>query len=299
MDVETSKACTASITSEVLKPVAQFFAANTYDVFGLLSLPYVLIHHGTMRELRLAMFTRALVQTQNVGKFERSESARREVEEETTRVVKSELEKDQRFHEETRRHLASLLQNEDVRSSVRALLLAAASATWTSFESVAADAWEVVLNSRPTYLAQNMFRHIDHGDPNEEVTQKQIGLGVLARYDFNVRDKLGSILRSKFAFTSVTAIRKAYSSAFGKPAGLETALARPELSVIEATRHLIVHRGGLVDEEYKHRTKSTLPVGTPLPLTGSTISCWTNAVIDSGCELLVFLDDWLLRNPDH
>ncbi len=193
----------------------------------------------------------------------------------------------------------ALLVNEDVRSWVHALLLAAVSATWTSFEAVTSDAWELVLNSRPSILAKNVFRQLDQSDPNDRVTQKQIGLGILAKYDFNVRDKLGTILRTKFDFTSVTTIRRAYSSVFGKLEELEAALAEPELSTLEATRHLVVHRGGLVDAEYKRRSKSSLALGTALPLDAATVSSWANAVIDSSCKLLVFLDDWLVQNPDR
>ena len=106
-----------------------------------------------------------------------------------------------------------------------------------------------------------------------------------------------ALLAPKFDFTSVSGIGTAYEAAFCRSPELSELLAVPELSHLEATRHLVVHRAGLVDEEYIRRTRESVLVGTQLLLTGARVSELSNAAVAAGVRLLQFIDGWLIQNP--
>jgi len=63
-----------------------------------------------------------------------------------------------------------------------------------------------------------------------------------------LRGCLGSVLRSKFDFSSFDGIAAAYERAFGPSQRLQDLAG--SLKRIEQVRHLIVHRGGITDERF-------------------------------------------------
>ena len=77
---------------------------------------------------------------------------------------------------------------------------------------------------------------------------------------------------------------------------MDQALADPTLGILEATRHLIVHRAGLVDEEYQRRTGESTAIGHHLALNGARFSELGNSAVAAGCKLLRAVDNWLLAN---
>jgi hypothetical protein len=123
-----------------------------------------------------------------------------------------------------------------------------------------------------------------------------VPVSLLAKYGFNLRKKLGTVLRTKFDFTSVAGIRQAYKAAFADHETLARILVDPKLMHLEATRHLIVHRGGLVDEEFIRRTGSTFPIGQAIPLDEEEIASLLDAMKTAGCGLLAFVDECLTKS---
>ena len=112
--------------------------------------------------------------------------------------------------------------------------------------------------------------------------------------------RIGAVLKPKFDLTSLSKIKKAYVAAFEKDEALDHALDGDDLDLLEASRHLIVHKGGMVDEEFQKRVAKVgiaYPVGDLLPLDGAMVSRMANAAIAAGCRLLAFVDDWLVKNP--
>jgi hypothetical protein len=62
-------------------------------------------------------------------------------------------------------------------------------------------------------------------------------VGLLAKHDFDLRGKIGTILAEKYDFTGVEGMRQAYSAAFGKRATIEAAFSSDRLLELEAVRH--------------------------------------------------------------
>jgi hypothetical protein len=118
--------------------------------------------------------------------------------------------------------------------------------------------------------------------------------------NFDLRNCMGYLLEPKFDPTSLPRIKRAYTAAFGKASELTGLFDAPELGMLEASRHLIVHRAGVVDEEFKKRAAKwgiNYAIDVLLPLDGKQVSRLANAAIDAGCKLLSFVDEWMVNNP--
>jgi hypothetical protein len=270
------------------------------DLVGLLSLPLVLLTVGVAETHHLVFFTQALARTGNALRWANSAEARTEVQSEARRLAEeARQDPESKFRpvDEAQERLAHLLEHAQLDAPARALLFAGTASAWAAFECAAKDAWIAALNLRPLQLAQPAFGSLPEDVGGEGISGRQIGVGLLARHGFDLRDKLGTLLAPKFDFTSVSGIRAAYSAAFGKQADHGNALADPALGVLEATRHLIVHRAGLIDEEYRRRTGDTTPAGQSLRLNAPRVSELANAAVSAGCKLLGAVDTWLTSHP--
>ncbi len=176
-------------------------------------------------------------------------------------------------------------------SSLRSLLLSGVLAVWTAFECLAADMWVAALNERLFPFGADALSAVSPSDAEHGISGKHVSVGLLRKYGFDLRDKMGNALRSKFDFTGVSDVKKAYSAAFGHADVLASILGSQKLSELEATRHLIVHRAAIVDEDYKNRVDCNLTVENPLPLSGITAAPLISAGIQCGCDLIAFADD--------
>lgn len=299
IDVEEAERTALSLQSAELQPIGAAFARNVDTLLGLASFPLVLLSVGATGVQQLVLFTQALVRTKNVQRWGKSEAATAEVEAEVKKLwEESAQDPDSPFRpvEQAKTQLARLLELPDVNCSAIALLFACVSYAWATFECVAKDAWIAAVNSRPIQLGHPALIGLRDERAEEGLSGKHISIGMLARHGFDLRDKLGTLAAGKFDFTSVSGIRAAYSAAFGKRTELEEPLANPNLAVLEATRHVVVHRAGLVDEEYLRRTVDGTPVGKQLPLDGGRVSALANSGVSAACGLLCAVDLWLQSN---
>jgi len=184
-------------------------------------------------------------------------------------------------------------------SGLKVLRRTAVLSGWTAFECVAADAWKAVLNENPVPLGQRALASVREKEDGD-LSAKHISVGLAARHGFDLRHSLGTLLESKFDFTSVDGIKKAFGAAFGSTgnsAELLSILSGPKLRELQATRNLIVHRAGVVDGEYNRLMCLDLPVGEPLELTEERVSELVESAGVASGAILIFLDNWL-EKPD-
>jgi hypothetical protein len=140
---------------------------------------------------------------------------------------------------------------------------------WTAFEAMAADLWEAALNIHPRGLASlnAPLRHHpkskprkerDKGydsDQNENIQKrgedKTIFLRKLHDNDYDVRHKMGSILKYKYSFNTLWGIRKAYLEAFGEDStDVYNAIMHTTFDQLSALRNVIVHNACICDADY-------------------------------------------------
>ncbi len=169
--------------------------------------------------------------------------------------------------------------NEPVATTFQALARAAVAQAWTGFECVAVDTWVAALDADRRFGQAALLAPSPAGTPRE-LANKSIPIRLL-------RNRMGTVLREKFHFGNVAGVRGAYAAAFEKEATALAALDNRDLLRLEATRHLVVHRGGIIDDDYLRVTGSGEPLGTPLALSGPQIAPLITAGVSASCAILV------------
>src|SRR5262249_32108698 len=181
---------------------------------------------------------------------------------------------------EASQELRAILQVADVYDSARVLLSSSTSTAWTAFECLATDLWVAALDSRPATLAQRALKSLPSDDQSDGISGKGIAVWQLAKYGFDLRGCMGRVLKPKFDLTSLSNIKKAYFSAFEKSKQIDALFTAQDLNLLEASRHVIVHRAGIVDGEFEGRTKAmgiSWSVDAALPIDGKFVSRLANA----------------------
>lgn len=305
IEMQEVDASVRSIRSKELKQAAAAFNRNVDDLHALLTLPLALLNIGLWEADRMHYLADAIAKAQLRARGKQARSA-------TSKVVTAanlSFEKGTR-HPATERArsrmvdiaeklLHNLLNNkkfDEARFAMRALFYASISSAWGAFESAARDSWIAAVNARPTLLAQGTLAKVQEAISDDRLSNKHIPVGLLARHSYDLRHVMGELLAPKFDFTGISGIRAAYSASFRGEAAIAKALANPTLGQLEATRHLIVHRAGWVDEEFQRRAKIEGALGTRLPMDGKRVSALSNAAVEAGSDLLIAIDSWLIKN---
>jgi hypothetical protein len=293
--VERALSTLQRIQSKALVPIALSFekAINNISFLGIT--PKILVSVGYQEAAAFEFFQR-LAKTDDIKGVSGFDDWFAQVSARVEEISKTEEAKKkfvQHLSETADRHLDSLSNDEYVGPALRSLRLSRLILTWTAFEILAGDAWETAVNESPCGLGQATFKSLPAGQDSEGVSARHISVGVLGRHGFDLRNKIGTVLRAKFDFTGVRGIREAYEAAFGKGPDLTRILADARLTVLESMRHLIVHRGGMVDAEFVRRTSSTAILGQPIPLENDEIEQMLNVAAGVGTDLLELVDKGL------
>jgi hypothetical protein len=171
-----------------------------------------------------------------------------------------------------------------IQSNYSAMILLA----YTAFESLAGDLWMAALN-RHTQLARNWCEKNKNQRPE---------FSDLAGYDFNLSRSMGTFLYEdeRVRLQSLGGIVAAYSDAFK---GASNAIFEPRggLREVEQIRHLLAHRGGVVDRKFRDEVEdfpslNHLAVGSRISFTGSDVSKYVNTTVGCAIRLFKFVDDW-------
>ncbi len=198
---------------------------------------------------------------------------------------------------------------------VDALLASVVIGMWTAFEVLATDMWEEAVNSHPVVLSllkgeQNRITK-GIGSPltksekaDAEISKDKPAILLedihhLTKQTFNLSGCMGTILKRRFPFQTLSGIRVAYSKAFAEHSKrVDTAIGSLALDALAITRNLLVHRGGIIDQKYfsQQKTLSLAPFGeikARLNLDGSSVRTLIDAVIKASVELIEAMDEWL------
>ncbi len=281
------------LTIPFLKPVAEGFFENIRHVESLIQMPLMMFAmlevdmqlHNRFKSLALDYWGRG----EGLENFldDHSETL-------STNPVKDNPDSMNRVLKRHDEILAIPKCGEMLKTSMHVLHSAGVSGSWTAFECLASDLWVTALNEEPKLLAQSAISSLE-GQELNEITSKHIPVGLAARYGFDLRHCLGTVLRSKFDFTGVSGIQKAYKAFSPNDEFIEKVLAQPELAELEVTRHAIVHRAGRVDDEYRRRTHSKLGIGFILSFDRAQAERFSYLSSRAGTGLLAFVNDWLVK----
>jgi hypothetical protein len=183
---------------------------------------------------------------------------------------------------------------------------------WTAFETMAADLWETALNVHPHGLSElkGLRKNFEGGaeqdqdqsdDRPNRTNIKQLPLYLLNKHEFDMRCKMGTALREDRRFDSLGAIREAYWRAFHKSSeAIAVSVSDKSFEALSAVRNLLVHRSGIVDEEYFKKSQY-LPIPRaeirdPISLDGNIVHSLMLSTTTKSFELLTAVDEWLSAN---
>jgi hypothetical protein len=217
-DVDLKKAdqCKDQVKSPELVDVATALFRSVESAVGLLFVPYGLMRLGGQFGEWARIHIKARLRLQKLNyKLESDNDPRLG---EMEREIATELEKDPAWKEQRdgtiREELKRLLGIESFLNSARALVGATLVGAWTAMETVSKDSWIASLNTRPSQLGYRALSNIESTEAETGLTKKHIPVTLAAKYGFDLRDCLGTILCKKFDFTSLSGIREAYIAAF-------------------------------------------------------------------------------------
>jgi hypothetical protein len=211
-----------------------------------------------------------------------------------------------------------------VATAVQSIFAAVLTTLWTSFETLSNDLWVAALNAQPTGLADltgtpNRIGKLagdkercDEVDELEKTQDSRLGRKIvylddiqrLTRGGYDIRQKMGTLLRGRFKFTTLRGIREAYSTAFSerekkaRPANIDKALADKAIDTLCIIRNIIVHKAGIADQEYEERAKvcplaPQVRKGQAIPLDGGICIALIRPVMDCCLALVSAVDSWL------
>jgi hypothetical protein len=194
--------------------------------------------------------------------------------------------------------------------AIHSLLSSMIVGTWTAFETVATDAWRVAVNQRPKSLGKMVLSAPNVPDLN---------LDLLVRNGFDLGKTLGDVLwseRKRFGldFNSLDGLVDLYGKAFSVESKGGGRHRHPEMrkwfsgdryneiEVLEAYRHVLVHRAGQVDPSFVWRAKkfvgadaelANLQLNDHVPLDGIRVSRLVDATVARATTLLRGVSEWL------
>lgn len=194
-------------------------------------------------------------------------------------------------------------------AGLEAMLSGAITGTWTAYETMAGDLWETAVNVHPKTLAElkgKKKRKENPDDEDEETVSpkenlKQVLLSEILRHQYDIRNKMGSVHREQRRFDTLSGIREAYRMAFCKKyADVDAALDDKSIDAVNAVRNLIVHRSGIVDQDYEKQSKF-LPIpkakqGEPILLDGEIAMDLMIPIIKKAIGLIHAVDEWIAAN---
>ncbi|MBI5878120.1 MAG: hypothetical protein HZB53_10735 [Chloroflexi bacterium] len=271
-----------AVRSEPLRQVATIFARNISNLFGLADLPLFTMTATFSSVMTVAASAdpslreslRTLIEGGRMATLLKPIVDWRKI------VFRTLLEKEQ-----------------SVESSVNQLIYLLVAHLWTSFEVLATDLWIATVNCHPDLLVQRISKRSENGQPS-----KQFRVEVLAKYDYNVKAHMGTLLARRFGFSEgINGIQAAYLTIFQKEhrAEIESLFKTEGLFRLEETRHLIVHRAGIVDERFNSHMKADFEIGSLLELTPSSAFDLASAAVRAGCALVSLCDNWLSKHDQQ
>jgi hypothetical protein len=291
-----ARECLPHIRDPLLREIAAGFAKNFDDIFDLCVFPLKLAMVGLSGQREMMNFMSACMRShQSATRYGKDPKA--------TEAIRAELAKI-RGEEETRKWLddnasgmvVAMLQAEDMQPTVRNILLLVLSASWTLFEALSTDLWTALVNSRPTQLGGQVISNISDQRGDGEVANRGISLRLLAKHGFNLSNVLGTLLNRRFDFSSLSGIRRAYRSAFpGLDLGI---LDSADLKLLQAYRHVIVHRAGAADQSFVDTSGlANVILGRPVPLEERAAERMLIAAAECGSQIVRMLDGWVREHP--
>ncbi len=217
---------------------------------------------------------------------------------------------------------------ENLKPALETVLASQVVNAWTALEALALDLWICCVNARPRALSDQIVGITEDEEkvklvnapkfknPNE---LKSIPFHRLRFYGYDMRNRMGDYLESRFNFNRLDGIREAYAVAFRKfiaekrtrdigNMGEEDVkqfeqLEQSALDDLEALRNVIVHNGGVADASFMGRIGKSAYLSKsekdkPVIITPALAGGLCNVVVNYCLKLLWMADHVLTETTE-
>jgi hypothetical protein len=193
---------------------------------------------------------------------------------------------------ETAKFLLRLHNTLEIQSVAREILLQGTVATWSALEMLVSDELTLLLDSRPGLVT----KLLSDQNAKRKFEIPKLNVEDLASRGFDLSKQMGRLLFEERDLSSLPTLKCACEALIDS-SYLREKLAAPTAWRLNQNRHLIVHRRGIVDEEYLRKTGAKLSVGDQLIVSPTEFEELLLHALSIGSEFLAGLASLVLPNP--
>jgi hypothetical protein len=295
--IDPAKRAIAATKNKEVRRIARVFKENCYNAQCPMTLPFYFLMVGRIEVEHLLAFTDVYLPYANRG--ESYESKRDEIDQKVAEEFLNRTARKKRFNSElakwSKDQLNRTIRSQKVTIWLDCTIKSIITASWTAFEVLSGDLWRNALNSEPQLITTKrmqaaLTRRDNQKNSSHDLTGRSVNLGLVAKHGFDLRNCLGSLLIERFSLNSMEKIEQAYYDIFGEVPELKQIFKDKHLLMLEETRHLIVHRGGIVDRKYNDRFQKQFELHEYLPLEKMPLVEMINSSVNCGAALVKFMD---------
>ena len=266
-----------------IKPAASAFVANVAGAVSTICIPFTMALSSTQRWRynQLYIAERIRITDEEFGAKKAEAEARSRAEKRIADEVKS---KDaiEKLGLALCDFLLHMHSNPEVVEASAELLRQGAVLIWGALETLARDIFESTINAKPL-LAK---RVLDSPECRKLFQIKAIDFDTLAKFNFDVSGRIGSILVQLHDLSNLPAIKVIFGALSPSSSKLRSALSSKNLWILNQRRHLIVHNRSIVDQRYIENTGERLRLGQKLLLEPKDLLGYISLVQEVGAEIL-------------
>lgn len=176
------------------------------------------------------------------------------------------------------RQLSKVVEKPTAASQLTRVLHQAALLAWSAYETFSRDLFVEILNKHPE-LFENLLKS---GYKEKFSVHEVVTFDRLLAEEFNFSGKFGALIAEGRDFSSPGLLRDLFPKLLPEVKStdkLSAALRSKDLWVLGCRRHLIAHRGGIVDKKYITTTGDrSQTLGELLRITGHEIESYMHAI---------------------
>ncbi len=193
---------------------------------------------------------------------------------------------------EIARFLLHLHNTPEIQSVARETLLQGTVATWSTLEMLVGDELTLLLDYRPDLVT----KLLSDQNARRKFELPKLNVDDLASRGFDLSKQMGRLLFEDRDLSSLPTLKCACEALIDSSC-LREKLASPKAWRLNQNRHLIVHRRGIVDEEYLRKTGAKLSVGDQLTVSPTEFEELLLHALSIGSEFLAGLASLVSPDP--
>jgi len=267
------------------------FRSNIQAVLSTISVPYALAHasaldrnfqrFGASERILALMIERNGEESEEQLNARRSEVAYEKASKKMDEFISSEVGTNVLINDSLS-FLCKSLKDETFSNAAKELIQQGLVLSWGAFEVFVRDCFITLLNQHP-----NMVEFLTKDSTAKKRFElSKISLETLTSHNFDLSKKMGSLLAEQQDLSDLNSIKAIFEALFETNDNLRSALNCSELRMLSQKRHLIVHRRGIIDNQYLKFNNSEQKLGEKLLLAPNHLITHMNGAIKAAAEIM-------------